>query len=189
MAHDDEIELIVAKVSCVNAPWISPHNRGKRDALVTLHNNDHFLWTERGDTIGWVRIISAAKQMTDLVYVPEKFVGQDLISDSLYLLKYICPISGKTVQEEIQELSSRLSSKVRHPVGKPAVKVGGMALGYVAKVFVDRAIGKVLDLIRQATHSGYHEVSTGNLYFDAPIKESHLSIRTVGELRRAGLMK
>jgi len=179
MAHDDSVELLIAQVSCIDAPWISPHNRGKRDAIVSLHNDDGFLWTEGGDTVGWARIrVTMQDRMADLMYVPQRFVGQDIISDNLYLLRYICPVSGKTVQQEINELSSRL----RHPVAR----IGGFVVGHVAKMFVDQVIDDVLRTVRNATHSGYHDISNGKLFFDSPIKKQHLSYTTVGDLRRAG---
>jgi hypothetical protein len=177
--HDDHAEVTLARVSCVNAPWISPPNRGKRDALVSLHN-DHYLWTEHGDTIGFVRIYTAHREIKDLFYIPPRFVGQDLLSNNLYLLKYLCPISGKTVQQEIERLIARVPHK--------GVQVGGYAVGHVAKIFVDNLINDMLRAIRNATHSGYHD-QAGRLWFEAPIKREHLSVRTVGELRRAGLIQ
>ena len=179
MSDDENTELLVARVSCINAPWISPHNRGKRDALVSLHNDDGFLWAEGGDTVGWAHIRATMQnRMANLLYVPQRFVGQDLIADNLYLLKYICPVSGKTVQQEINEMSSRM----RHP----AARAGGLVLGLVAKLFVDHVIDDVLRAIRNATHSGYYDVSTLQLFFDAPIKKGDMFYATVGELRRAG---
>jgi hypothetical protein len=179
MSREDDKELLVARVSCVNAPWISPHNRGKRDAQITLHNNGSYLWSENGDTVGWAHVYSKTdSRMTDLFYVPQRFVGQDLIADNLYLLKYVCPVSGKTVQQEINELTA----KMRHP----AARAGGFVLGHVARFFVDESISTVLRVIRNTVHSGYHEARTGRLFFDAPIRREHLYVATVGELRRAG---
>lgn len=42
-------------------------------------------------------------------------------------------------------------------------------LGGVAGLVADQVIDDVLNVIPNAVHSGYHDVETGNLYFDAPI--------------------
>jgi hypothetical protein len=177
--HNDDKELLTAQVSYVNAPHISPHHRGKRAVLVALHK-DHFLWAEDGDTVGFIQICSHENEMVDLIYVPEKFVGRELGSDDHYLLKYLCPASGKTVQQEMMQVVARTSHR--------GVKGDGFALGCLARFFVSRLINDSLRAIRKARCPGYFDVVTGNNWFDAPIKRHHLRVRTVNDLRRAGLL-
>jgi hypothetical protein len=66
---------------------------------------------------------------------------------------------------------------------------GGFALGCLARFFVSRLVIDSLHAIHNSRHPGYYDVITGNKWFDAPIKRHHLRIRTVGDVRRAGLLK
>jgi hypothetical protein len=177
---NDNKELLTAQVSCVDAPHISPHNRGKRDVVIPLYQ-DHFLWAEDGDTVGFVRICSQDNEIIDLIYVSEKYVGKTLDSDAHYFLKYVCPASGLMVQRELQQVVPRTPHR--------GCKAGRYALGCLARFLVGRLISDSLQVIRSSTSPGYFDVLSGKKWFDAPIKRNHLRIRTVGELRRAGHLK
>lgn len=178
-SQDDDKELLTAQVSFSNAPHIPPHNRGKRAVLIALYQ-DHFLWADDRNTVGFLRICSEENQVHDLIYVPDRFVGQDLASADHYLLDYICPATGMTVQQEIQQVLPRTPAR--------GVNTGRFALGCL-RFFVDRLVLDSLHVICNSRNPGYYDVFTGNKWFDAPIKRHHLHIRSVGDLRRAGLLK
>jgi hypothetical protein len=177
---DDGKELLTAQVTYSDAPHISPHHRGKRDVVVPLYQ-DHFLWAEDGDTVGLIRICSQENEIVDLICVSEKYVGKTLACDDHYFLNYVCPASGMTVQQELQQVVPRTA----HRSGK----AGRYALGCLARFLVGRLISDSLRVIRNSKSPWYFDVLSGNKWFDAPIKRHHLRIRTVGDLRRAGHLK
>lgn len=177
--NPDDQKMLIAQVSCVDASHISPPNRGKK-CRVSLHNG-HFLWTEDGDTVGYVAIHSGVDgQSKHLLYVPRSFVGQAFLARNLPLLGYMCPATGTLVSEGVKQLSARLP----HGVIQSSVQ----ALGRVAGFFSEQLIDSVIRTFSQSIQPGYHEIGTDLVYFDAPIRRSDLSVHSVEELRRAGLL-